>query len=62
MTRKSLMLRASCILSLPQFLSSAPLGQSAALSHSGLTLLMQEVELHSKFPLQFKAGKNTFIK
>lgn len=43
---------------LPQFLSSAWLGQSGTLSHSGLTLLMQDVLLHSKFPLQFRTGKH----
>ena len=39
--------------SLPQFLSSASLAQSETPSHSALTLPMQAVALHWKFPLQF---------
>lgn len=41
-----------------QFVSSAWLGQSGMPSHSGLTLAMQEVELHWKFPLQFDAERS----
>lgn len=40
-----------------QFCSSALLGQSGTPSHSGLTLLIQEVALHWKFPLQFNTGR-----
>lgn len=43
---------------IPQFISSARLGQSWTPSHSGLILVMQEVVLHWKFPLQFKTGRH----
>lgn len=42
----------------PQCLSSAWLGQSGTPSHSGFNLLMQEVALHWKFPLQFETSRH----
>ena len=54
-TPNRLSLRVEALL---QLVSSARLGQSWTPSHSGLTLVTQEVEVHWKFPLQLDASRS----